>query len=88
MPKKEQDWFFSLNSSSLTKVSLKRVALNFPGTLQENVYENLIFLKRSLEKTSLLFRLIQELSEVRERERRELQSHIRGRTLGKVIHEK
>ena len=88
MPKKEQDWFFSLNSSSLTKVSLKRVALNFPGTLQEKVYENLIFLKTSLEKTSLLFRLIQELSEVRERETRELQSHIKGRTLGKLIHEK
>ena len=45
MPKKKQKWFFSLNSSSLAKVSQKRVARNVLGILQENVYESLIFQK-------------------------------------------
>ena len=46
MLKKEQRLFFSLNSSSPAKVSLKRIAPNVPRTLQKNVYENLIFLKK------------------------------------------
>ena len=45
MPKKEQKWFFPLNSSSPAKVSQNRVAPNVVGILQENSYESLIFYK-------------------------------------------
>ena len=45
MPKKEKKGFFSLNSSSPAKVSLKRIAQNVPGNLQENADECLIFYK-------------------------------------------
>ena len=73
MPMKKQKWFFSLNSSSPAKVSQKRVAPNNLGILQENIYESLIFKKVTtqwtgpLEKGNLLFRLLREFSEVRER---------------------
>ena len=49
MPKKEQKGFFSLNSSSLAKLSLKRVAPNVPGTFQVNIYESLIFNKATTQ---------------------------------------
>ena len=72
MPKKEQKWVFSLKSSSLAKVSPKRVPPNFLGILLENFYESLIFWVTtqwtvSLEKANLLFRLLREFSEIREK---------------------
>ena len=51
MPKKKQKWFFSLNSSSLAKVSQKRVARNVLGILQENVYGSLILKKVTTQWT-------------------------------------
>ena len=50
MPKKKQKWFFSLNSSSLAKVSQKRVARNVLGILQETVYGSLILKKLQLSE--------------------------------------
>ena len=50
MPKKKQKWFFSLNSSSLAKVSQKRVARNVLGILQENCYGSLILKKLQLSE--------------------------------------
>ena len=51
MLKKKQKWFFSLNSSSLAKVSQKRVARNVLGILQENVYGSLILKKVTTQWT-------------------------------------
>ena len=51
MPKKKQKWFFSLNSSSLAKVSQKRVARNVLDILQENVYGSLILKKVTTQWT-------------------------------------
>ena len=85
--------FFLWTVVNPQRYPLKRVALNVWVPCRKT-FMKVWFLKKiatqwtgSLEKLNLLFRLLRNFSEVKSgKERRELQSHIIGRTLGTSIY--